>query len=118
MQLVSFAANAGHEIERFGSRFVLSPLTNPDGTARATCFHVPAGGLVGEHDAVGGQLFCVVQGVGWVSGADGRRWRIEPFQAAYWQSGERHGAGSDEGMVVVVLEGDGFRPFALDVVDR
>ncbi|HVF33282.1 MAG TPA: hypothetical protein VM933_09625 [Acidimicrobiales bacterium] len=114
MELLAFDAAAGHRVDRFGSDFVLTPLMGPTDKARAVCLHVPPGGRVGEHDAVSGQLFAVVVGQGWVSGGDGVRVPIRPFEAAWWAPGERHAAGTEEGLVAFVIEGDfsvdGLRP--------
>ena len=106
MRIVTFGRDAGHQVDRFGSDFVLAPLMGPTDTARTVCLHLTPGGRVGEHEAVGTQLFCVVAGSGWVSGADGLRVPISPFRAAHWTAGERHAAGTDAGMVAVVVEGD------------
>ena len=118
MRLLTFDASVGRRIDRFGSDFVLSPLTDPNGQARVACMHLAPGGIVGEHEAIGQQLFCVVAGRGWVSGDDGQRAPIEPMQAAYWEHGELHAAGSDEGMVAVVLEGSEFTAWARDLHDE
>ena len=112
MRRYSFEAVVGRPVRDFGSDFILSPLTDPGGRARAACFHLAAGGSVGEHEATVGQLFCVVAGEGWVSGPDGVRHPIAPFQAAYWEAGERHATGTAAGLVAVVLEGDDFEVWA------
>jgi hypothetical protein len=105
MELVSFAADVGHHVDRFDSDFVLSPVMGPRDSARTVVMHLAAGGAVGEHDAVATQLFCVVEGRGWVSGADGVRRPIEKHQAAQWTVGEVHAAGTDVGLVAIVIEG-------------
>ncbi len=106
MELHSLDPSVGHQVDRFGSDFVLSPLIGATDLARTIMMHVPPGGVVGEHEAATRQLFCIVAGRGWVSGGDGRRRDIRPFQAAHWVPGERHTAGTDHGMVAVVLEGE------------
>ena len=105
MELRSFDAAAGHHIDRFESDFVLSPLMGATDSARAVLMHLEPGGTVGTHEATTHQLFCVVAGTGWVSGADGERRGIRPFEAAWWVPGELHAAGTDSGMVAVVVEG-------------
>ena len=112
MRIYSFSTSAGHQAGGFGNDFVLSPLTSPDGTASVACFHLAAGGYVGEHEAVVGQLFCVVEGQGWVSGRDGRQKPIHAQQAAYWEPGEMHAAGSDSGLIAIVVEGNDFEVMA------
>ena len=105
MDLFSFDATAGHHVDRFGSDFTLSPLMNPTDTARTVCMHLGPGGIVGEHTATSVQLFCVVEGEGWVSGADGQPHPIKRFQAVRWSPGERHAAGTATGLIAIVLEG-------------
>ena len=118
MRLFAFGPHTGHHVDRFGSDFVLSSLTNPEGSARVACFHLGPGGVVGQHEAVVGQLFCVVDGEGWVSGTDGARHPIATSEAAYWIPGEVHAAGTTSGMTAFVLEGDAFEVWAEPLPDR
>lgn len=67
---------------------------------------------MGEHEAVVGQLFCVVDGEGWVSGSDRERRSIAAWQAAHWRPGELHAAGTATGLIAFVLEGDAFEVWA------
>jgi len=106
VELYSFGAEAGHQVARFGSNFILSPLMNPTDAARIVCMHIPPGGMVGEHEAMSVQLFCVVSGEGWVSGDDGEPRPIKTHEAAHWSMGERHAAGTETGLTAIVLEGD------------
>jgi quercetin dioxygenase-like cupin family protein len=64
------------------------------------------GGVVGRHPAVVAQLFTVVRGAGWVSGADGLRKVISAGEAVLWEQGEEHESGSDEGMTALVVEAE------------
>jgi hypothetical protein len=65
---------------------------------------VEVGGRLGRHPTVLAQLYCVVQGTGWVSGSDDERTNLAAGQAALWNPGEQHESGTDAGMAVVVLE--------------
>ena len=105
MQLVSFGPDAGHHVDQFGSDFLLTPVMGVRDAARTVVMHLAAGGLVGAHEAGTVQLFCVVEGSGWVSGGDGVRHLIARHQAAHWTPGEVHAAGTDVGLVAVVIEG-------------
>ena len=98
MLLFTFDRSAGHHVDRFGSDFTLSPLTDPQGVARAVCMYLGPGGVVGRHETRLGQLFCVIEGEGWVSGDDGEAVAISRGQAAYWAKGEVHGAGTETGL--------------------
>jgi quercetin dioxygenase-like cupin family protein len=65
---------------------------------------IAAGGRVGRHPTRLWQLFAVVSGEGWVSGADGRPEPLRAGEAVVWEPGEEHESGSDGGMVVCVLQ--------------
>jgi quercetin dioxygenase-like cupin family protein len=65
---------------------------------------VAPGGALGRHPGRWWQLFCVADGTGWVSGADGVRRQIGAGQAVLWEPGESHESGSDCGMTVVVVQ--------------
>lgn len=108
VKIFSFARDDGHHVDQYGSDFVLAPLTDPHGRVRVACFHLGPGEFIGEHEATVDQLFCVVEGSGWVSGSDGVQSTIKSHQGAYWASGERHATGTEYGLTAIVLEGDEF----------
>jgi len=57
------------------------------------------------------QLFLVVEGEGWVRGKDDSKpVPISAGQAAFWEAGEGHESGSEEGMVAMVIEGEKLNP--------
>jgi quercetin dioxygenase-like cupin family protein len=74
--------------------------------AHAVVIEIGPGGVVGRHPAVVAQLFVVVRGTGWVSGADGLRIQISAGEAVFWEPGEEHESGSDEGMTALVVEAE------------
>jgi quercetin dioxygenase-like cupin family protein len=74
--------------------------------AHVVVMEIGAGGVVGRHPAAVGQLFVVVLGAGWVSGADGVRRPIQAGEAVAWEAGEEHESGSDEGMTALVVEAE------------
>lgn len=111
MRIFRFDASAGRTIDQFGSvNLVMSPIQRGDGPFQLGCMHVGPGGLVGDHQAVGPQLFLVVNGSGWVRGQDSGRIPIAAGHAAFWTDGEWHESGSDTGMDVIVLEADTLDP--------
>ena len=75
-------------------------------SAHVVVIEVGPGGVVARHPAVVAQLFVVVSGNGWVSGADGAREGISAGQAVLWEPGEEHESGSDEGMTALVVEAE------------
>jgi hypothetical protein len=116
MRIYRFDAEAGRHIDHFGSDFVMTRLVHCTGDRNGTgelfagCMHIPAGGIVGYHQATEPQLFLVVAGAGWVRGEAEMRCPIAAFEAAFWQGGEWHEAGSETGMTVFVIEGEGVDP--------
>ena len=111
MNLFEFGPEGGFEVLGFGSRGVTAlPLTLPDGEAHVVCIRLAAGGLLGRHPASVDQVFVVVDGSGWVRGADGEQTTIGVGTAVYWSAGEEHESGSDEGMTAIVIEAERIRP--------
>jgi len=99
-----FGPEVARYIDRYGSNFVISRLVQSE-TLHVGCMRLGPGGLVAYHQALTHQLFAVVEGQGWVRGASSQRVPIEVGQAAFWQPGEYHEAGTDTGMVAIVVEG-------------
>ena len=105
MQVFRFDAAAGRALEVFGSQaLVMSRIGRVDGEVEIGCMHIGAGGIVGYHQAAVRQLFLVVAGTGWVRGADTTRHPIAAGEAAYWEAGEWHESGSQDGMTAIVIE--------------
>ena len=64
-----------------------------------------AGGVIGAHPAASRQLFVVLRGQGWVR-TETERADLGPGEAVLWEPGEWHESGTDEGMSVLVVEGE------------
>jgi quercetin dioxygenase-like cupin family protein len=75
-------------------------------SAHVVVIEVGPGGVVARHPAVVAQLFVVVRGSGWVSGADGGREEVHAGEAMLWEQGEEHESGSEEGMTALVVEAE------------
>lgn len=105
---------ATHKIGQFDSVAVaLAPLLRGAGPVSVVVFLIEPGGVVGKHPAATRQLYCVVEGQGWVRGAETHRTQIRAGQAAFWLRGEPHESGSESGMTVLVIEGDELDPALL-----
>jgi hypothetical protein len=99
----NFGPEAGRHVDRHGSDFRLSRLAHLQ-DIHVGCLYLGPGGLVGYHPAATYQLFAVVEGDGWVRG-EGAEWvPIRAGQAAVWEPGEHHEAGTDVGMTAIVVE--------------
>jgi GrpB-like predicted nucleotidyltransferase (UPF0157 family) len=114
LRIHRFDVDVSIPITSFGSRFSIGPLTSPDARVRVQILHLPAGGVIGRHEAAATQLVACVAGSGRVSGADGS-WRdLEPGYAATWEPGEEHETRSEDGMTLVCIEGE-FDVWAMSV---
>lgn len=71
---------------------------------------IGAGGVLGRHPAGAHQLFAVLSGSGWVSGADGERRPVSAGDIVALEPGEEHESGSDEGMRALVVEAEELEP--------
>jgi quercetin dioxygenase-like cupin family protein len=74
------------------------------GPTSVTVADFTAGGRIGRHPAASWQVFAVISGSGWVTGADDLRVPLGPGEAAVWEPGEPHESGTDGGMVVCIVE--------------
>jgi quercetin dioxygenase-like cupin family protein len=111
MKIFRFDPEVGRSIEQYKSlNFMISKVAHLQGEAVVNCAYLRANGLIGYHQAVAPQLFLVVAGEGWVRGASPGKTAIKAGQAAYWQEGEWHAAGTETGMTAIIIEGANFDP--------
>lgn len=123
MRIFRFDTAVARPIIEFGSEGAsIAPIARPgQGFVQLGCIYVAAGGHVGRHRADIPQLFLVVVGEGWVSGADAERVPIRAGQVAFWEPGEEHESGSETGMTAMALEAEALDParyMAEEYVDR
>lgn len=72
-------------------------------------------GIIGKHPAPVSQLFIVMNGEGWVVGKEGIKVLLKAGQAAYWEPGESHESGSEQGMSVLVIESENLEPLMAEI---
>jgi quercetin dioxygenase-like cupin family protein len=111
VKVFDFDGAPSRAIEEHGSERVnVTPMSTPQGDAHVVCIRFGPGGLLGRHPATVDQLFVVVQGEGWTSGADGERVDAPAGTAVYWAAGEEHESGSEEGMTAIVVQAERIVP--------
>jgi quercetin dioxygenase-like cupin family protein len=49
-------------------------------------------------------VFAVVEGEGWVRGADGERAEVRAGDVVVWETGEDHDSGTESGMLVCIVQ--------------
>ncbi|RUS46233.1 cupin [Cohnella sp. AR92] len=111
MRLYRLSKQLGKPITSFNSREAsFARIVDYEKTLHIGCIFVGPSGLVGAHEAPVNQLFLVLNGEGWVVGREGTKVEIRSGMAAYWEAGEQHESGSEQGMTVLVLEGEELKP--------
>jgi quercetin dioxygenase-like cupin family protein len=115
LKVFDFSVDRALAISGFGSRAASAvPLTVPDGDAHVVCIRLGADGLLGRHPASVDQLFMVVEGEGWASGADGERVPVATGTAIHWAAGEQHESGTTQGLIAIVVESERLVPHLRD----
>lgn len=116
MKIFNFDKNSGREITNFNSRHsIFSKIIQHNKPVHIGCIHIGPEGVVGSHPATVHQLFLVMSGEGWVVGKEGIQYLIQPGKAAYWEPEEIHESGSEQGMTVIVIEGEDLKPAMIEV---
>lgn len=105
MNIVDFGKEQSVHIGQHGSNFRMSRLVRT-ASVQVACMYLKPGELIGYHPATTHQVFAVVEGAGWVRGEGPNRIPLGKGRAAVWVTGEYHEAGTDTGMVAIVIEGD------------
>jgi hypothetical protein len=106
LKIYRFDANVGKSIDNFGSHFIFSRIARFNTESRVSCFHLDPSGRVGYHQATTPQLFLAVGGEGWVRDETSGQVPISFGRAVFWGKDEWHEAGSDTGLIAIVIEGE------------
>ncbi|MFC7439690.1 cupin [Laceyella putida] len=111
MRIFRFNTHLAKRIDKFDSQNAfVCPVLRTNGFVQVGCFFVQPEGRIGMHPAVTNQLLMVVQGKGWVRSNTSAPVFVEMGDAIYWEEGEWHEAGSDDGMMAFVWEGKTLNP--------
>src|SRR3954469_4676089 len=78
---------------------------------KAAIFRVAPSGRIARHPATFPQILAVLEGSGYVSGADGEFHPITAGQAVFWPEGEEHETQTASGLTALVLEAEGLQPW-------
>lgn len=78
--------------------------------ARVQMVRFDAGGTIGAHPTGPWQVFAVVEGFGWVRAGDVRA-EVAAGDVVVWEPGEEHDSGTDEGMLVCIIQTTNAPPF-------
>ncbi|MEK7016892.1 cupin [Bacillus sp. FSL R9-9410] len=107
MKIFDFSEKVGKHISAFQSNFIMSKILKHQGNIHIGAMHLQENGIIGYHEAVVSQLLLIVDGAGYVCGADKEKVKIEVGQAAFWEKGEFHETSTENGLMAIVIESDG-----------
>ena len=105
MKLFRFDPEVGQQIEQFGSvKAIISKILHLENEAAVSSVYIRLNGKLGHHQAVTSQLFLLVQGEGWIRGETEEKLPVREEQAIFWEQGEWHESGIENGMTAVIIE--------------
>jgi quercetin dioxygenase-like cupin family protein len=87
----------------------IAPLTQPTeegAVVKAAIFRFAPGGRIRRHPGTHPQIIAVLEGSGQVSGADGVDEPIGAGEAVFLHEGEDHEMKSEDGLTVLIIEGE------------
>ncbi|WP_270341172.1 MULTISPECIES: cupin [Bacillus] len=77
MKIFDFSEKVGKEISAFQSNFIMSKIVNHQGNIHIGAMHLQENGIIGYHEAVVSQLLLIVDGEGYVCGANKEKVKVE-----------------------------------------
>ena len=105
MRAFDFKADSADPIELFDSERASGvSLGHGQGDVHVYAVHFGPNGIIGTHPTGFCQLFLVVQGEGWATGADGTRVQLSPGHGVFFERGESHSKGGDAGMMAIMVQ--------------
>ena len=106
MKIFDFSEKVGKHISAFQSNFIMSKILNHQGNVHIGAMHLQENGIIGYHEAVVSQLLLIVDGEGYVCGADKEKVKVEAGQAVFWKKGEFHETCTENGLIAIVIESE------------
>ncbi|PFN28442.1 cupin [Bacillus cereus] len=106
MKILDFSEKVGKHISAFQSNFIMSKILNHQGNIHIGAMHLRENGIIGYHEAVVSQLLLIVDGEGYVCGANKEKVKIKAGQAVFWEKGELHETSTEHGLTAIVMEAE------------
>ena len=109
MRIINFSHLDEKPMRRFNSkRTSIIPILTSVDEIQLVVMNIKPFGVIGMHKAPADQLVIVAKGEGWVRNESSDKIILKEGECVYWQEGEDHESGSDNGMIVYILEGIDF----------
>ncbi|EJQ39660.1 hypothetical protein IEC_01248 [Bacillus toyonensis] len=106
MKIFDFSEKSGKCISVFQSNFIMSKIVNHQGNVHIGAMHLQENGIIGYHEAVVSQLLLIMDGEGYVCGADKEKVKIRAGQAVFWEKGEFHETSTEHGLLAIIMEAE------------
>ncbi|EJQ82981.1 MULTISPECIES: cupin [Bacillus] len=106
MKIFDFSEKSGKRISVFQSNFIMSKIVNHQGNVHIGAMHLQENGIIGYHEAVVSQLLLIMDGEGYVCGADKEKVKIRAGQAVFWEKGEFHETSTEHGLLAIIMEAE------------
>ncbi|AFU12724.1 hypothetical protein bcere0017_18860 [Bacillus cereus Rock1-3] len=84
----------------------MSKIVNHQGNVHIGAMHLQENGIIGYHEAVVSQLLLIMDGEGYVCGADKEKVKIRAGQAVFWEKGEFHETSTEHGLLAIIMEAE------------
>ena len=110
MEIYTFNKNAGKEILKFNSDFVMSRIVQTNNQTNIGCMHLENNGVIGYHQAIVPQLLLIVNGEGYVRNEIEDYYKIQAGDAVFWKKDEWHETKTDSGLTAIVIESEELNP--------
>lgn len=104
MKIFDCSEEVGKQITAFQSNFIISKILNHQGNIHIGAMHLRENGIIGYHEAVVSQLLLIVDGEGYVCGADKEKVKVEAGQAVFWEKRELHETSTEHGLMSIKEE--------------
>ncbi|MBX0352349.1 cupin [Bacillus toyonensis] len=106
MKFFDFSEKMGKQISAFQSNFIMSKIVNHKGNVHIGAMHLQENGIIGYQEAVVSQLLLIMDGEGYVCGADKEKVKIRAGQAVFWEKGEFHETSTEHGLLAIIMEAE------------
>ncbi|MEH7061116.1 cupin [Bacillus wiedmannii] len=106
MKIFDFSEKVGKKISAFQSNFIMSKILNHQGNVHIGAMHLRENGIIGYHEAVASQLLLIVDGEGYVCGADKEKVKVGAGQAVFWEKDDSHETSTEQGLMAIVIESE------------
>ncbi|PGX52866.1 cupin [Bacillus anthracis] len=106
MKIFDFNEKVGKQLTAFQSNFIMSKIANHQGNIHIGAMHLKENGIIGYQEAVVSQLLLIVDGEGYVCGANKEKVKVEAGQAVFWEKGELHETSTERGLMAIVMEAE------------